>query len=240
MDIFTALSFLEIILLAAVAIGIPIIGHFIHQNANRQHERGNVMATQQNFYHTMILLWISTFCVLGYWIFAGRPFAELGLSFTPDVWGFSILGLSILLSGLYYAQVFSISKSEENMQMVRDDLASSPELSLMMPKTNQEYRTFKWVSVTAGITEEILFRGFLIWGFSQFTNIWIASFLALSAFVIAHTYQGTLINLFKVGATGAVMTALYLFSGSLLPAIIAHIMIDLTSNEIVWLVRKGK
>lgn len=95
-----------------------------------------------------------------------------------------------------------------------------------MPRTRSERRSWTVVSITAGITEELVFRGYLMWLFSSIVpTVW-AVVLSSLLFGLQHVYQGPL-GVIRTAATGAVLCGLYLASCSLLMPVVAHILIDL-------------
>jgi membrane protease YdiL (CAAX protease family) len=228
------LQLFDYIMLAFVALGVPFIGHLIHTHSVKEEASGNSKARKNSYYHTFALLWIPTIVLLWFWTGTDRSLDLLGLGFNEDIWGSRALIISLVISLIYFAQYFLIVANKKSRESIKNQLKNSPGIEEALPKNKKEYDLFKLLSITAGITEEILFRGFLIWGFSAFMNIWLASTMALISFTLAHLYQKSLTNLLKVAGTGAVMTGLYISSGSLIPSIIAHIVIDLAANAIVW------
>ena len=97
-----------------------------------------------------------------------------------------------------------------------------------LPDTAIERRTFILVSLTAGVCEEVLFRGFLIRFLTEHgpaVPLVGALLLSSAAFGLGHLYQG-----FKgvVAATvgGVAFGLLFLLTGSLIPGIILHALVD--------------
>ena len=102
-------------------------------------------------------------------------------------------------------------------------------LRAMLPVTGDERRLFVAVALTAGICEEIVFRWFGItyirWLAPESSNLTVIVIIGVM-FGLAHYYQGR-IGVLLTGGAGALFTALTLASGSLIPAIIIHALIDL-------------
>jgi uncharacterized protein len=94
------------------------------------------------------------------------------------------------------------------------------------------------VSLTAGICEEVLFRGDFIWSFEPWLGWWGAAGLSLPFFAAAHAYQG-LNGAIRCAIVGAVLTLVVAIFGSLLPAIALHAVIDIGSGTIAWLALSG-
>ena len=97
----------------------------------------------------------------------------------------------------------------------------------IMPNSRTEKGVFALLSVTAGTSEEIVFRGFL----PAFLMPWTGSYLlaalpAVVAFGFLHTYQG-LHGIVRTATVGLVLAAGVAWTGSLWPSIFAHTALDL-------------
>ena len=89
------------------------------------------------------------------------------------------------------------------------------------------------VSPTAGICEEFLYRGFLMSRIAMIAgSSGFAAVLAAAVFGLAHAYQGRL-GAARAAAISLVLALPVVATGSLLPAMAAHALIDATG--IVWL-----
>ncbi|MET0416487.1 MAG: CPBP family intramembrane glutamic endopeptidase [Actinoplanes sp.] len=105
-----------------------------------------------------------------------------------------------------------------------------PELTVLLPRTPRERRLVAGLAVTAGVTEEVVYRGFLIGAVIAVFGAppLLAAALSLLLFVAAHAYQGRQ-GLVGASAAGLLLTLLYLVSGSILPGIVVHAVQDLVS-----------
>jgi len=114
-------------------------------------------------------------------------------------------------------------------------IAETPMLQHLVPQTRVEKLVYVGVCVTAGICEELIFRGFLIAGLRAATgSLAMAVVLAAGAFGVAHAHQDA------AGAGRAALLALVLsvpllLTGSLYPGIAAHVIVDLAGG--FWLAR---
>ena len=68
--------------------------------------------------------------------------------------------------------------------------ASLGSLRYFMPQDRRTYATFFRLSITAGIVEEALYRGFVFWYLGQFMPAWAAVVVSALAFGAGHSYQG--------------------------------------------------
>jgi uncharacterized protein len=98
----------------------------------------------------------------------------------------------------------------------------------LLPRTVAERRTWILVAITAGVTEELLYRGFVLWVLAHlFPNADTFTLLCVGGviFGFAHLYQGT---------KGVILTALLgvvlgqvMIAAGLLAAMAIHTLIDL-------------
>ena len=102
-------------------------------------------------------------------------------------------------------------------------------LRAILPVSANERRVFVGVALTAGICEEIVFRWFGItyvrWVAPGSSNLTVIVLIGV-VFGLAHYYQGRN-GVLITGAAGGLFTWLTLASGSLIPAIVIHALIDL-------------
>jgi membrane protease YdiL (CAAX protease family) len=106
-------------------------------------------------------------------------------------------------------------------------------LERLIPRTPAEKAWYVALSVTAGATEEIVFRGFLLFALLEATgSTALAVLLANGAFGVVHAYQQPA-GAARAAALGAILTAPVLATGSLLPAMTAHAMLDLITGLVL-------
>lgn len=232
------LTYIDYGLMVLIALGLPIKSFWAHKRFERKLIAGDKTALMATYKESMWLLWLPTILVVAYWIFEGRSFDALGLSISLSMAEGVGLAVTLVISALLTAQVFQVRGNKEAAEGLMKEVESAVGVEQIMPKTPTEYSFFKVLSITAGITEEVLFRGYLIWAFGYFMHSAFAAVVSLAVFVLAHVYQGSKLALLKVAATGAFITLLYMLSGSLFLAIILHAVIDLTSGASCWHARR--
>ncbi len=186
-----------------------------------------------NFYSGIVLEeWIATVALLGYWEWTGRPLQALRLVPASPV-RFAIgMAVAVALCALLVLQNRAVVARPELMPKVRKKLAYGEPL---LPHIPAERRRFHAVSITAGVCEETLFRGFLLWYFAVWVGVWPAAVLSAIVFGWGHVYLGVR-QIPNTAAIGLVMAALVILSGSLWPAMLLHAAIDWNSGELGYLV----
>ena len=102
-----------------------------------------------------------------------------------------------------------------------------PDFSALLPSTAQERWLWALVAVSAGICEEVVFRGWLLSALHGEAGLrGIALIVVASAiFGLAHIYQ-RFTGVILAGLAGALFCVLYVATGSLLIPIALHILVD--------------
>jgi hypothetical protein len=98
----------------------------------------------------------------------------------------------------------------------------------LLPRTEDEKRRWVGVAVTAGICEELLFRGFLFHYFQTYFDASVFGALMLSSLVfgVSHYYQGVS-NMIRVGFIGVMLGLAFVATNSLFFPIVLHVLLDL-------------
>ncbi len=174
--------------------------------------------------------WIAFAVLLVTWLTLGRPLAELGFHFSTDTGFWAGMALVIGATGvLLYSSHRAAKMEPEDIEKFRKDLG---DLKYLIPRTDGDLRWFSGVSLTAGIVEEVVYRGFLMWYFSQFFPLWGAVLASSLAFGLAHSYQGPK-GVIKIVGVGIGFALLFLLSGSLWLPIIMHALLDLIQGIMI-------
>jgi membrane protease YdiL (CAAX protease family) len=87
-------------------------------------------------------------------------------------------------------------------------------------------KLFSALAITAGICEELLFRGFMIWYLQHWMGLIQAALLSSALFGLGHAYQGVR-GILTTGLVGAFMAGVYLLSGSIYLCMLIHVLMDL-------------
>lgn len=115
-------------------------------------------------------------------------------------------------------------------------LQESPVLLHLLPQSVRERLSFIVLSITAGICEELVFRGFLIAALTvPLGSTALAVALSCALFGALHAYQGAP-GALRASVLGLGLAIPFVVTGSLLPSVVAHTAIDLAGG--LWLVRR--
>jgi membrane protease YdiL (CAAX protease family) len=104
-------------------------------------------------------------------------------------------------------------------------------------RTEFQYGVTLLMAVTAGFTEEVVFRGLLLGQFRILTGkLSTAVILQAVLFSLAHGGNQSITQFLKHGFSGCIFAYLTIRQKSLWPAILAHTMLDLLAYTIQFLV----
>ena len=166
--------------------------------------------------------WLEAIFVAVRWWMLARPWTALWL-FPPRGWRLLASMLAVLaVAALFLLQTRSLARlSAEKRAALRSRLGR---LIALVPHTTAEYRWFVVLSVTAGICEELLYRGFLVWALQRWVGLEWAAVISVIAFGAGHAYQGK--DVVRPTLAGVVLQGIALLTGSILPGILVHVMLD--------------
>ncbi len=218
------IQILHLLLLITLVVVLPL---YDRRETRRLKTSADPRARVQSYRKIVVYLWAMTLVVL-----ATVPFGELftapPLPGSLGRFGGSGLAIGIMvgaLGGLLLPAVLATRSPQERSKL----LAPMRPLAFFLPRTGEERAWFAAVSVTAGICEEIIFRGFLIRYLDALPlglGLWGAVIASAVIFGINHGYQG-----WKgvIGTTllALMLTALFFLTGSLLIPIVVHALLDL-------------
>lgn len=175
----------------------------------------------------MVSQWLMVLPLLVIFVGLGWSAADLGLQVPTNMWLWG--SISLLLIALVYAQVLyirRIARTAEGRSQLRESMSGPLH---MLPRTQQERGLWVLLSLTAGICEEVLYRGFLP---AYLVHIFpgvpfiLAIIIAAVLFGVGHIYQKAT-GVLGTGVMGLLFGLLYFFTGSLFLPMIVHALFDM-------------
>ena len=177
--------------------------------------------------------------IVSHWLVAGAvvfvfwrigiPLGALGLS-TPHAGPLAAAGFVLVVGWLIWIRYQARALADP--VKVAHLKARFHRFSLLIPSTPAEGRAWIFVSITAGVCEELLYRGFVGFYLGRWMPLWTVAVVGSLVFGIAHLYQGPK-NAVRTALIGALHWALYLATGSILPGMILHAAIDIQGGRVL-------
>ncbi|MFV0533002.1 MAG: CPBP family intramembrane glutamic endopeptidase [Cumulibacter sp.] len=212
-------------IVAYLVIAEPYVGFVLHRRFEAAARRFS--DARRWLYRRLLLLeWVlAALCVAVVVIAPHVDMATIGVRL-PE--GAVAIGVTVLAVG-----VAAVMLALTVRFVVRTDgvtqLPGGQSVLAMLPRSPVERRLFSIVSVSAGICEELIYRGFLIAFLAAVlptVPLWICVLIAAVVFGVAHAYQGA-VGVSTTLLVGFILGVLYLLTGSLLAPILVHALVDL-------------
>lgn len=192
----------------------------------------------QLYWANNLWLWLLCLSILGVWWWNERPWPLLGLEYGithPQGWSL----LALVVFGLLYSWDTYTEVNNHFAEVAAQDEneRSISELGFL-PGTGKEFFHFIFVALTAGICEEIIFRGYFIRYFQclldwQDATYTIAILVPAIIFGVVHGYQGRH-AMIKIGAMAILFGYVFVQTGSLWWLIVVHALIDVVGGALAW------
>jgi membrane protease YdiL (CAAX protease family) len=178
-------------------------------------------------------LWLMAVVILGTWWWFGRPYELLGLGWTTEAGHWLSIGIIAFFFIAYCADAArDVFTSRGRMEAEK---RLSAELNIL-PRTLRSYAFFILLAISAGICEEIVFRGFFmayltsLFGNSIWAKVLVVAIPAV-IFGYVHTYQGKE-AIAKIVGMAVLFGTIFLLTGSIYLLILLHAAVDLVGGAI--------
>jgi len=192
-------------------------------------DAAGVAGVRLRYYAVEIVpLWLLSAGVIALWIALRRPWSGLLLGGSAP-WRVA-LGWALAVAYVW------LSLSQRRLFLARPErlvriMKSFQSLAPILPRTPGERRGFAALSITAGICEELMFRGFVLWYATAVAGP-VVGFLVSSAFFgVMHLYLGAK-EIPRTAMAGIFFYIVAVTAGSLLPAMVCHVVADLVSGDL--------
>ena len=190
-------------------------------------------ARTKEYLWTIAMEWGLTLALLAGWLWAARPLAALGVGLPNGTGAWWTVLVCVVGIFFYMHQARTVAASLDAQASLRKELESQPNVRMILPATVREARVFAGLAITAGICEEVLYRGYLLWYLQSLGLGRGAVVVAIVAFGITHAFQG-IRGIIGTGAMGAVFMGVYLLTGSLVAPIVLHATVDLANGLMAY------
>ncbi len=168
----------------------------------------------------IVIQWLLTAAVLlGMW-FKQDQWTLIGITTDHAVLWLVVLLLMVITSLLFFRRATLGVVAQARIQRLYQHVAH------YLPTNEGQYRWGVVLSLTAGICEEIVYRGFVFWRLSSLLGVVPAMLLTNLVFALAHVATGVK-NCLLSFVLGLVFSLLYLYTGDLWLSIACHVAIDL-------------
>ncbi|MEM1123220.1 MAG: CPBP family intramembrane glutamic endopeptidase [Bacteroidota bacterium] len=231
-------TFFDHLLIFLLGIVLPLFAVFQSQPEMKA-VTFNTQMKKQVYYGNGIFQWICAFVILVVWWAYDRPLPDLG--FQWGAWSTVSVALLGLFIFLYLMDVWSELRNAEKIAATKDKwLKEIP----ILPATFEEFKHFLFVALTAGVCEEIIFRGFFVNYFlaineNNALGNWLAVLIPAFLFAFGHMYQGSK-AVVKVMLMAVLFGWIYLLTRSLLLLMLIHFLVDVLGGYLAYRILKDE
>ncbi len=188
---------------------------------------------KQIYYGNGIFQWVCVVLIILLWWGSSRPFADLG--FQIGNWS----NLTLALVGIFIAlYLFDVWWEIRNPEKIAETKATWLKEIPILPATFEEFRHFLFVAFTAGVCEEIIFRGFFIQYFLSINENndlgnWLSIIIPACMFAFGHLYQGNKAVL-KISVMAVIFGWIFLLTKSILLLMFLHFLVDVIGGFLAY------
>ncbi len=225
-------AILDHLFACVLILGVPLYAALYSRPRLRRHvASGEPAARVRTYWVNIVYQWLLAAAALSIWRLEHRPIGELGLGLEVSWRFWTAAGLVALgLAGLTLNYRAAL-RSEKDRRRLREQLGDAAALT---PRNEREMAHFAALSLTAGVCEEILYRGYLIWYLGTlvgtgFLGTSLSVVTAAVAFGASHLYQGPS-QAARIFGLAIIAGGLYVLSGSLWVLMVLHVGVDVAGG----------
>lgn len=219
----------DLVLLLSFAVAWPAHGALWGREALRAAvAAGTPGARRAEYRATIFFLWMFAALAAAVALERGHSAAELRLV-PPTGLGLVISIVAIVATVILFLLQRRQVATPAGHAALRKAIAP---LAWFLPHDAADRALFRPLSVTAGITEEWLFRGWLLAVLTPLVGIVGAIAVSSTLFGLAHAYQGVG-GIVKTGLVGLVFAGLAWSTGSLWAPIAVHALVDWMQGDMI-------
>lgn len=228
-----------IFLILMLTVYLPIVGYREIKKLKLKLAEGYNEEKARFYHRTIAEAWIPVILVLLLIPISGINPEDMGLKWiqvdptTVSKWlVYPLVAFYFLYLAYLLFSIFAFRYNKKSREKVAKTLPD--DTRFLLPVTPREKQLWTRVSISAGITEEIVYRGYLFFALAVvFPSLSIIYILIITTviFGLAHVYLGK--DVIKSTFLGLLFGIFYILFDSVIPVIILHIVQDLVVRDIL-------
>ncbi len=210
--------------ISLVLVGFPVVSYLLSTLLLHREIFSSFTSDFFNVFWPIIILWYIIQFIILKWILqsSGWTFKDIGYRLNRKGTLWLVAGFVIFSGGLLWFVQFALEHNPINEARLND-------LDDLYPPTVFRRVLFIIMAFWAGITEELVYRGFAIRSLqSRGINKWLAVVMATVPFIFQHGIKWHE-HLVWFGIWGIVFGVIFVLSKRLLPSIIIHFLVGLSA-----------
>ena len=232
------LGIFDHILLFLLGVVLPAITVFLIEKEPIKREFDTPIK-KQLYYENGVFQWICVFFTVLVWWGSSRSFADLGFqigTWTRPAWILLIIFCTVYLLDVWWGL--------RNEQKIMETKARWVKEIPILPAKFEEFKYFLFVAFSAGVCEEIIFRGFFIQYFLAINENndlgnWLAVIIPACLFAFGHLYQGGKAAI-KILGMSILFGWIFILTKSLLLLMLIHFLLDVLGGFLAYRILKNE
>jgi len=218
-------------------------GAIVGVKQTREKLKADIVEAARVEYYKVVTFgqWIPVIALLLVLAFSDIALADIGFTLpsfqlNPVITAIVLGAATLWTAYLLYMIIASLSSAKHRQrqnELLAKDASSNDYYNLvtsklMTPRTKKEKRWWLPLSLSAGICEEVIFRGtfvFLVASIFPDISVYLVWIIVVALFGLFHLYQG-LKGFVVTTLAGTFLTLVYIVSGTLIFVIALHFLID--------------
>ncbi|MGQ8366033.1 CPBP family intramembrane glutamic endopeptidase [Glaciecola sp. 1036] len=192
----------------------------------------------QAYKSAMLFMWLPT-ALLIYLIFIDvLRLSDLGLYWQGDIKNWLGLVFTCVTCIYFGYSVYIVATNPVEREAFREVVSDNHDW--MLPSNRTELQWFiGGLSTSAGICEELLFRGFMIGVLDSHIGLIPSLLLSSAIFGLCHFYQGWK-NVVRTGCIGLILGGIFIITESLWVIILLHTVIDVYGGLVGYILNNSQ
>lgn len=224
------MAIIDHVFLLLLAAGQPIHGAYSYRKFLARLRAGTRESRARLYRGIHVFEWSALAVLMTTWVLLERPFAALG--FRGGFGTGFLVAAAIVVAMCVYLLVARRAVRRMSQAERQEQIDALGDLVHFLPQSKHDYRRFVGVSLTAGVVEEVVYRGFLFWYLLPVLPMWAVIVVSALLFALGHSYQGVggMLRVFAIGVAAGV---LYALAGSIWLLIVAHALLDILQGAAI-------
>ncbi|WP_258807051.1 CPBP family intramembrane glutamic endopeptidase [Pseudidiomarina sp. CB1] len=187
------------------------------------------------YQEAMLFMWAPTLMLLALMAYGAFAPSDFGLLWLGNLANWIGTVFVVAIAGYFAYSAYTLVHNAAARKKFRE---ASPNHDWMMPANKRELRWFTLgLSVSAGVCEELLFRGFIIGALGDNLGVIVSLILSSLLFGLCLVYQGWM-NVLRTGIIGLVLGVIFILTESLWVAIALHALVDIYGGIVGHVLQK--
>ena len=200
----------------------PIFGYLLFRNLKKSDNLNLTSRKLRTYAYIILSEWGFVIALL--WLTHQHDLSISDLGENMGNVNLTVITIIVLLS-VFMVMVYFNVRQLRQMSLEKLEVELRP-LRKFIPNNVTEFISFILIAFTAGICEELLYRGWLQNLLAYGTgSVWIGLILGAVIFGFGHAYQGKM-GMVQTGIIGLIFGVVFIFTKSLMASQILHIIVD--------------